>query len=99
MSERTKRLTQEEITKEMIQYGHVRTDAEMKLEKSKLELRRLGMLLLANEDGKLLLSMLEETYYKGNLVADDPHTTYFNLGRRDVVDFLLGLRDQAVKEK
>lgn len=99
MNERVKRMTQDEVTKEMVQYGRVRTDAEMTLEKSGLEMRRVGMMLLANEDGKVLLSMLEEMFYRGNLHEPDPHMTYFNCGRRDVVVFLLGLRDQAKKEK
>lgn len=99
MNERTKRLTHEEINQEVSRYGRVRTDAEVKLEKSNMELRRLGMLLLANEDGKLLLSVLEDLYYNGALVGNDPHMTYFNCGRREVVNFLRGLRDQATKEK
>lgn len=99
MNERTKRLTQEEVTREMVQHGRVRTDAEVKLEESALELRRIGMLLLGNEDGKKLLAVLEDLYYDGTIAADSPHTTYFNLGRRDVVYFLRGLRDQAKKEK
>jgi len=99
MNERTKRLTQDEVTKEMVQYGRVRSDAEMTLEKSSLEMRRVGMMLLASDDGKLLLSMLEEMFYKGGLHEPDAHMTYFNCGRRDVVVFLLGLRDQAKKEK
>lgn len=91
-------LTNEEIRAEVQQYGHVRTDAEMKLAKSSLEMRRLGMLLLANEDGKLLLSVLEDLYYDGTIVGADPHMTYFNCGQREVVIFLRGLRNQA-KEK
>jgi hypothetical protein len=102
MNERTKRLTQDEVREEILQYGHVRTDAEMKLEKSKLELRRIGMLLHAHEDGKLLLSTLEDMFYDGALVQPgppDPYTTYFKCGQREVVVFLHELRDQATKEK
>lgn len=92
-------LSVEEVQKEIATYGKVRTDAEVKMDRSKQEMRRVGQMLRLNEDGKLLLSMLEDSYYKGDLVGEDPHKTYFNLGRRDVVDFLLGLRDQAEKEK
>lgn len=91
-------LTQEEINHEMKLYGRVRSDAEVKLAKSNLEMRRVGQLLLANEDGKLLLSILEEMHHRGDLRGKDPYDAFFNLGRRDVVEFLLGLRDQA-KEK
>jgi hypothetical protein len=87
-------LTAEEINKEMIQYGHVRTEAELILEKSRLELRRVREMLRRNEDGKLLLSVLEDMYYDGNLVGDDPHETYRKLGQRDVVKFLRDLRDE-----
>jgi hypothetical protein len=59
-----------------------------------LELRRIARDAPPNEDGKLLLSVLEDMYYNGDLVGDDPHETYRKLGQRDVVKFLRGLRDE-----
>jgi hypothetical protein len=99
LKERLSRMTPDEINAEMKQYGRVRSATEVRLEKSQHEQKRIGMLLLANEDGKLLLKTLEDLFYKGDLTGDDPHATYFKLGRRDVVDFLLSLRDNATKEK
>jgi hypothetical protein len=99
MNDRMKRMTAEEVNREMAAHGRVRSDAEMKLEKSRGEMRRVGMLLLANEDGKLLLSMLEDLYFNGSLIGADPYLTYSKCGQRDVVVFLRELRDQATKEK
>jgi hypothetical protein len=99
MKVRGRNLTADEISDEMKLYGHVRSNAEVKLETSQREMRRIGMLLISNEDGKLLLSMLEDLYFNGTLVGADPYATYFNCGQREVVVFLRGLRDQATKEK
>jgi hypothetical protein len=96
---RERNLTEDAARDEIEKYGCVRSVAGLKLDASALEQRRIGILLLANEDGKLLLSMLENLYYRGDLVGVDPYETYRNLGRRDVVEFLLSLRDQATKEK
>ena len=87
-------LTDEEIQKEMIAYGRIRTSAEIHIERSQLEMRRVGRMLLSSEDGRLLLDTLEEMYYKGTMVGATPEDTYFKLGQRDVVVFLLALRDK-----
>lgn len=88
-------LTPDEIKDEIKKHGRVRTPAERAMEKSGLELKRVGQMLLGNADGRLLLDLLEEMYYKGDLVGETPEKTYFNLGKREVVNFLIGLRDQA----
>jgi hypothetical protein len=91
-------LTQEDIKKELAAYGRVRAGWELRVAKDNLETKRLGMMLLAHEDGKLLLDILQDMFYKSDLLGDTPERTYFNLGRREVVRFLLDLRD-AAKEK
>jgi hypothetical protein len=73
--------------------------ASEKLKKSQFEMARVGGFLHSTEDGKLLLDILRDMYYDGDIVADNPHETYRKLGQRDVVKFLLGLRDRAHKEK
>lgn len=88
-------LTPEEIKKEIAAYGHVRSAAEFRIAESQLELKRVGMMLLNSPDGRLLLDILEEDYYKGDLRGKTPEDSYFNLGQREVVRFLIGLRDQA----
>jgi hypothetical protein len=91
-------LTQEEIKTEMAAYGHVRAKWELYLDKSNLEMKRVGKMLQLNEDGKLLLNILTELFYDGDLLGDTPERTHFNLGRREAVRFLITLRDQAQKE-
>lgn len=88
-------LTSEDIKREIAEYGKVRTAAEIAIADSQLEMKRVGRMLLTSEDGKVMMSMLEEMYYKGVMVSPTPEGTYFNLGQREVVVFLLGLRDQA----
>lgn len=92
-------LTLEEIASEKAAYGRVRTSAEIRVEDQKQEMRRIGVALASNADAKLLLEILQDLYYKGNLVGSTPEETYFNLGRRDVVDFLIDVRDRVLKEK
>lgn len=63
---------------------------EDKLKASQAELKRVGR-VLTHGDGARLLEILKEMYYEGNLTGATPELTYQNLGRRDVVDFLVGL--------
>lgn len=70
--------------------------ADEALKKSKEELDSIGRHLYTTEAGQSLLKLLEEMFYKGPLVGKTPEETYFNLGRREVVEFLHGL---APKEK
>jgi len=44
--------------------------------------------LMNSEVGKLFIKALEETFYDGPMIGTDPYQTYFNLGQRDVVDYL-----------
>lgn len=60
--------------------------------------RRIGALLATHPDGKLLVEVLEKMYYKGDRRGKDPYDSYFNLGQRDVAEFLMGLRDKALGE-
>lgn len=99
MKVRGRELTLEEITSEKAAYGKVRSAAEIRIENEKEDMRRVGMALQSNADAKLLLEILQDLYYRGNLVGSTPEETYFNLGRRDVVDFLIDVRDRVVKEK
>lgn len=92
-------LTVEEINHEMAVYGRVRTAVEVQQAEQKQEARRIGMALNTNPDTKALLDMLVNLYYKGDMTGDTPEKTYFNLGRREVVEYLLDMRDRALKEK
>jgi hypothetical protein len=65
----------------------------------RLEMRRIGMMLLSHPDAKLLMDTLTNMFYKGSLLGETPEKTYFNLGQREVVEFLLDLKDRATKEK
>lgn len=78
----------------MATHSEKRQTAEERLKKSQEELARLGRTLLAG-DGKALLDILEDMYYKGTMTGQDPYDTYRKLGCREVVDFLIGLRDKA----
>lgn len=92
-------LTLEEIAREQAVYGRVRSATEVRQAEQKQEMRRIGMALNTNPDTKLLLDSLVDLYYKGDMTGETPERTYFNLGRREVVEYLLNLRDDALKEK
>ena len=44
--------------------------------------------LMSSHVGKQLIAVLDSRFCVGNMVGKDPHETYFNLGRRDVVEYL-----------
>jgi acyl-coenzyme A synthetase/AMP-(fatty) acid ligase len=69
------------------------TAAKEVLEQQKKETLQLRVMLRESEAGKLLMATLEEMYYAGDLAGKDIHDTYRNLGRRDVVLWLRGVRD------
>jgi hypothetical protein len=50
-----------------------------------------------SELGKKFIAALEESFYEGDMVGETPYDTYFNLGRRDVVEFLKSL--QRINER
>ena len=58
----------------------------------KLELARkidLFKIVFNSEDGKKVLGALENEFDRDNLlVPGDPHSTHYNLGRRDVVVYI-----------
>jgi len=61
------------------------------LEQIKKSLARKSALIghfMESEAGQELIRVLEEEFYDGELVGKDPHQTYYNLGRRDVVSYL-----------
>jgi hypothetical protein len=66
-------------------------------EQVKSKQRRFGKLFLS-EDGKELLDYLVAEWYHGDLLASTPEGTAKNLGARDVVKFLMTLRDSAKPE-
>ncbi len=41
-----------------------------------------------SETGKALIEVLEDEFYDGELFDPDPCVTAYNLGRRDVVNYL-----------
>ena len=61
------------------------------LEQIKKNLARKSALIsqfMESTAGQELIRVLEEEFYDGELVGKDPHQTYYNLGRRDVVSYL-----------
>jgi hypothetical protein len=57
--------------------------------------RKQGIIkrVLMTSDGKELMRVLEETFEERRLRGDDPYDTYYNLGQRDLVQYLKQLRD------
>lgn len=45
-----------------------------------------------NPIGKSVIAALEETFYDGELFDENPYTTAYNLGRRDVVSYMKQLQ-------
>jgi hypothetical protein len=88
-------LSQEDIRVEMLAYGHVRSDAEIRAETRKQEMRNLSVLLKSHQDGRLLVETLRDLFYDGDMLGDTPEKTYFNLGQRNVVAFLLDLQKET----
>ncbi len=43
---------------------------------------------MRSEAGREIIRVLEEEFYDGTLLGDDPYETYYKLGRRDVVSYL-----------
>ena len=43
---------------------------------------------LNNPVGKQIVEFLEEEYYEGEMRGADPYQTYFNLGCREVIEYL-----------
>lgn len=66
-------------------------------EQLKQNQRSMGRLFLS-EDGKKLLEVLRATWYDGDLFGSTPESTAFNLGAREVIKYLLFLRDSAKPE-
>lgn len=49
--------------------------------------------LALTDDGKALFDLLESAFENRSLKGEDPYQTYYNLGQRDVVQYLRELRD------
>jgi hypothetical protein len=96
---RERNLTEDAARDEIEKYGCVRSVAGLKLDASALEQRRIGIAAPLQRGRQAAFVHAGEPAHRGDLVGSDPYATYFNLGRRDVVEFLLSLRDQATKEK
>ena len=56
---------------------------------------KLGGYFQNTEDGRALMTALEENFFNGDLMAATPEQTAFNLGAREVVRFIRQLRDAA----
>jgi hypothetical protein len=82
---------------ERIRAELARIRANDAIKKSNAELDLIGRHLFNTEDGRRLLALLEEMYYKGPLVAETTEKTYFNLGSREVVRFLQSLHPKESK--
>lgn len=54
---------------------------------------------LLSEDGRELLSYLEEKFFNGDLLGDSAEETAFNLGAREVVVQLKLLRALALRKE
>ena len=53
---------------------------------------KLVQAVASTPDGKALFDLLETVFESRRLRDDDPHQTYYNLGQRDVVQYLRELR-------
>lgn len=84
----------EEKAQELKQFGRELQPHERIKVETDLRLKKIGRLLLTNEDAKLLLAELEDAYC-GSKIGTDPYQTYQKLGREEVVQFLRDLRDGA----
>lgn len=63
-------------------------------------IRHKGTAIIAfmnNPVGKAVVKALEETFYDGEIVDENPYMTYYNLGRRDVVSYMKQL--QRIEEQ
>lgn len=88
-------LTTDEISQERSQYGRVRSFEEVQRAERTQESRRIGMMLKSHPDGKLLVETLRDLFYDGDMLGETPEKTYFNLGQRNVVAFLLDLQKET----
>lgn len=57
------------------------------------EKQRVIRSVLNTPEGKNLFELLEDAFENRALKASDPHDTYYNLGQRDLVQYLRELRD------
>lgn len=67
------------------------------LQQSQEQLVRLGRAMTVGV-GKEILDLLTDMYYEGDMMGSSERDSAFKLGRRAVVDFLVGLRNDAMKE-
>ena len=56
------------------------------------------VVFMNNPIGKSVVNALEETFYDGEIVDENPYMTYYNLGRRDVVSYMKQLQRIAENE-
>ena len=57
------------------------------------EKRKVVQNVLKTPEGKKLFAVLEDTFERKPLKGENPHETYYNLGQRDLVQYLRELRD------
>lgn len=100
-------MTDEEMRRareEVSLHGRVLTPAERVIGDRRKVLVRHGK-LFTTPDGAELLDGLQKLYYDGELIARDNEgridiqNTFANLGAREVVRYMMDLRDSAKKEK
>ncbi len=53
-----------------------------------LEFKHAMQRISKTRDGKIMLQALKETFLDSSSLGKDPHITYYNLGRSDLVKFL-----------
>jgi len=70
-------------------------------EEAQRSLRRKAgkvMAFMNSELGKEIIKAMEDEFYHGDLRGEDPHQTYYNLGRRDAVSYLKELQSFGEKQ-
>ena len=73
---------------------------KVSVEDIRRKIRHKGTAVIAfmnNPIGKAVVKALEETFYDGEIFDENPYTTAYNLGRRDVVSYMKQL--QRIEEQ
>lgn len=83
---------------EIKDHGHVLSDGERVVKESLEKMRGTGRILLNTPEGQALMADLETQFFNGDLIASQPEHTYYMLGKRDVVRYMMMLRDSAKEE-
>jgi hypothetical protein len=86
----------ERARQEMKEFGRVLSPAERMLRERRKKIAGHGRIFL-DGPGAEILEELQAMYYDCNLIGDKVEVTYANLGAREVVRYLMDLRDNAKK--